>query len=125
MIDMASSSRLDSCSTAALSLNSALDAYNGGIEPSKRGFAAVINIRLPSNRIGFGDALESSMFTSADSKCIVHHVKDSVGMSTPRRTNNYGGERNPLFDAAELTSIVGAYLAVSYTHLTLPTKRIV
>ena len=36
---------------------------------------------------------------------------------SPKETKSYGEKKNPL--------VKGSYLAVSYTHLTLPTKRIV
>ena len=34
-------------------------------------------------------------------------------------------EVSPAYDHAEVTSLAAATIAVSYTHLTLPTKRIV
>jgi len=61
------------------------------------------------NRIGFADALAFANFTSAESKRIVDHVNDSVGITIPAGLT-VAEAKKPLFDAAELSSIMEAYL---------------
>lgn len=90
--------------TAVRKLTAAVNAYNGGILQSQPVFdrtLAVHNI----NRQGFADATASSSFSQADSRRIVDHVSDSVGISIPESVKAIEAKK-PLFDKAELSSVV-------------------
>lgn len=92
--------------TAVRHLTDVLNAYNGGIQESGPVFNASLAVHA-INRKGFADANASGPFSSADSKRIVDHVNDSVGVSIPQSVTVIEAKK-PLFDDAQLTSLVKA-----------------
>ena len=92
--------------TAVLKLTAALNAYSGGITQSEPVFDASISIHAV-NRQGFADATASQSFTSAESKRIVDHENDSVGISIPASVTILEAKK-PLFDQAEVSSVIEA-----------------
>ena len=92
--------------TAVLKLTAALNAYSGGITQSEPVFDASIAIHAV-NRQGFANAAASQSFTSVESKRIVDHVNDSVGISIPASVTILEAKK-PLFDQAEVSSVIEA-----------------
>lgn len=87
-------------------LTEALNAYQGGIQESSPIFNQSLAVHA-INRKGFADANASPAFTPAQSKSIVDHVNDSVGVSIPQSVDVIKAKK-PLFDAAQLSSLVKA-----------------
>lgn len=103
--------------TAVRRLNSALTAYQGGIPQSQPVFDASLAIHNV-NRQGFAQANASPAFNSADSKRIVDHVNDSVGVSIPESVKLIEAKK-PLFDDAQLSSLIKATIdLLKYDHET-------
>lgn len=90
--------------TAVRRLTAALTAYPGGITPASPVFTQILAVHA-ANRQGFADANAAAPLTSAESRRIVQHVDDSVGVSIPASVQALEG-RKAAFDAAELTSVV-------------------
>ncbi|KAF2720277.1 hypothetical protein K431DRAFT_285943 [Polychaeton citri CBS 116435] len=98
-------------------LTAALTAYNGGIRETQPTFDASIAVHYV-NREGFRHAYESASFSSADSKRIVDHVNDSVGVSIPAGLQVLEAKK-PLFDDAQVSSLVKAAVdLLKYDHET-------
>ena len=91
---------------AVRNLTAAVSAYQGGIQEANPIFAAALAVH-DINRKGFRDANAAPRFTSAQSKVIVDNVNNSVGVSIPAGVEVIKAKK-PLFDAAELTSLVKA-----------------
>ncbi|KAK3052022.1 hypothetical protein LTR09_006976 [Extremus antarcticus] len=92
--------------TAVRKLTAAINAYNGGITQSTPVVDASIAVHA-INRHGLSDAQSSSSFTSAESKKIVDHTNDSVGVSIPASVKALESKK-PLFDQAQLSSLIEA-----------------
>jgi hypothetical protein len=92
--------------TAVRQLTTVLNAYQGGILESRAIFDATLAIHAV-NRKGYADANASAKFDAAESKQIVDHVNDSVGVSIPICVQAIETKK-PLFDEAKLTSLVKA-----------------
>jgi hypothetical protein len=92
--------------SAVRNLTTILNAYQGGIPESGPIFDATLAIHAV-NRKGYADAVASPKFTAAESKQIVDHVNDSVGVSIPICVKAIE-DKKPLFDQASLTSLVKA-----------------
>ncbi|WPG98695.1 Hypothetical protein R9X50_00148900 [Acrodontium crateriforme] len=90
--------------TAVRALTAAVNAYNGGILQSQPVFDRTLAVHN-SNRQGFADATASSSFSEADSKRIVDHVSNSVGISIPESAKAIEAKK-PLFDDAQLSSVI-------------------
>ena len=103
--------------TAVRKLNAALTAYNGGILESQPTLDASIAVHAV-NRKGFADATASGPFSAADSKRIVDHVNDSVGISIPASVKVLEAKK-PLFDQAQVSSLIKATVdLLKYDHET-------
>ncbi|KAK4615506.1 hypothetical protein CLAFUW4_09727 [Fulvia fulva] len=103
--------------TTVRALTAAVTAYTGGIQEASPVFNASLAVHA-INRQGFADANASPRFTSAESKRIVDHVDDSVGVSIPEGIEVIKAKK-PLFDQAELTSLVKATIdLLKYDHET-------
>jgi hypothetical protein len=91
---------------AVRKLTSALEAYQGGILESQPIFEASLAIHAV-NRKGYAAANASPAFNAAESKQIVDHVNESVGLSIPISVKAIEAKKK-LFDEAKLTSLVKA-----------------
>nr|AUS76864.1 putative cell wall galactomannoprotein [Leptoxyphium fumago] len=103
--------------SAVQKLTAALTAYEGGILATQPVFDAAIAIHNV-NRQGFADAKATTNLTSAESKRIVQHVSDSVGVSIPAGLKVLEAKK-PLFDTAQVSSVIKSTIdLLKYDHET-------